>query len=234
MKKKFLAAPLLIAAILTGCDEGRIYDEGGVVDKTGAKATLTGTLTGNPAWGDGYALSLAGFTEGSDYAIISKDVMPDAEGNCDFVLEGLPAETSTVELCVIDRLRRRVATFLSVPCRNEDVTIDARGVDISMFGAIQNEIFTTTCAQCHGGTGSGAANLMLTDGKSYADLVGVESVKEPGVMRVMPGKADESLLYRILSTDESASWHYDHSVEVVSTVRLDLIKNWINNGASND
>ncbi len=50
-------------------------------------------------------------------------------------------------------------------------------------------------------------------------------------MRVEPGHSSSSVLYRILSTDESAGWNYDHSVEVVASEKLDLIKNWIDAGA---
>ncbi len=223
-------ASLIIACV--ACDEGRIYDETGVADKSGVTATLSGYVSGNAEWGDGYALSLAGFTDGSDYAIISKDVMPDSEGRCDFILEGIPSETNTVELCIIDRLRRRVATFVAAECRNADVRLVADGIDISMFGAIQRDIFTTTCAQCHGGAGTGAANLLLTEGESYSNLVRVPSVKEPGMQRVLAGDAAQSLLYEILASDVSATWHYDHSVEVVEPTKLDLIRNWINYGAS--
>ena len=49
-------------------------------------------------------------------------------------------------------------------------------------------------------------------------------------VRAMPGASGESVLYRILSTDESAGWRYDHSVEIPDSKRLDVIKNWIDSG----
>lgn len=232
MKTRFLISPLLAAVMLAGCDEGRIYDDSGIADKTGATARLTASVSGADGWSDGYTLALAGFADGNDYALISKNVRPDSDGSCDAVLEGIPAEVSTVELCVIDRLRRRVASFASSSCSGSDITLDAGNVDVSMSAAIQHDIFNTTCVNCHGASSHAAASLHLGDGVSFRELVGVTSRKEPDRMRVCPDDASQSVLYRILSSTESASWSYDHSVEVVSDVKLNLVRDWINSGAN--
>lgn len=236
MTKKFISHVLLLAALAAlaaGCDEGRIYDSYTAETRDGAAAHFNGTLEGHDLWPEGYTLAMAGFTDGNEYAIISKNARVASDGSCDIVLAGIPAETNTVELCVIDRLRRKVASFAKVENSNSGDTlrIDNIRIDVSPAAAIQNEIFNTTCINCHGGSNFEAAGLNLTAGKSFPQLVGVTSVKEPDRCRVEAGNSSESVLWRILSSEESATWSYDHSVEIVDQSKLELIRDWIDAGA---
>lgn len=232
---KFVHIILLFALVsLASCDEGRIYNDDTVQEEEGGTARFSGGVTGTDTWSAGYTLALAGFEDGNDYAIISKNIeTSESEGTYDVTLSGIPSDVSTVELCALDRLRRRVATFLSAQYSSQDghIQLKADGVDMSMSAAIQNGIFNTTCIQCHGGTGHAAAGLDLLAGNSFGNLISVPSRKMPGLNRVSPGKSDESELFLILDTDISADWNYDHSVEVVRQEKLDLIRNWIDNGA---
>ncbi len=219
---------------LASCDEGRIFNENMVQTEEGGTACFSGEVTGTDTWSPGYTLALAGFEDGNDYALISKNIETSVrEGVYDVTLSGIPSNVSTIELCALDRLRRRVATFLSTEYSLQEgvLQINADGVDISMSTAIQNEIFNTTCIQCHGSTGHSAAGLDLLEYNSFANLISVPSRKMPGIDRVSPGESSESELFLILDTDISADWNYDHSVEVVRQEKLDLIRNWIDNGA---
>ncbi len=219
---------------LVSCDEGRIYNDDSVQAEEGGSAHFSGTVTGPDTWSAGYTLAIAGFEDGNDYAIISKNIDTSiSNGKCDVTLSGIPSEVTTIELCAIDRLRRRVATFFSADYNQKDGTlqISADGIDLSMSGAIQTEIFNTTCVQCHGGNGYAAAGLNLLAGNSFDNLISVASRKIPGVDRVVPGQSAESELFLILDSDISAEWNYDHSVEIVRQEKLDLIRNWIDNGA---
>ena len=216
---------------LSSCDEGRIYNDDTVQTEEGGAAHFSGSVTGADTWSQGYTLALAGFEDGNDYALISKNIdFSASDGKCDVTLSGIPADVTTIELCAIDRLRRRVATFISADYNTQEtLQISAEMVDMSMSGAIQTEIFNTTCVQCHGGNGHAAAGLELLAGDSFANLISVPSRKMPGIDRVTPGKSEESELFLILDTDVSADWNYDHSVEVVRQEKLDLIRNWIDN-----
>lgn len=219
---------------IASCDEGRIYNTDTITAEEGGSAHLKAQVTGLDSWNEGYTLALAGFGEGNDYALISKNIEPSTiDGECDITLSGITGEVTKIELCAIDRLRRRVATFLSTDYSLQSATlnIEAGAIDLSMATAIQNEIFNTTCTQCHGGSGHAAANLNLLEGKSFANLVGVTSIKHPEMNRVEPGESSASILFMALATDMSASWNYDHSVEVVHQEKLDLIRNWIEGGA---
>lgn len=219
--------------VLTSCDEGRIYPVDDADADYGTIVTLEGTLNGLDTWPEGYTASLAGFAPAEEYASISKNIVSANEkGSKEIVtsLTNIPSGVATIEICVLDRLRRRVATFKSIPfdASESEVRLRVEDLDMTMTSAVENEIFSTTCANCHGGSGYAAANLNLTQGHSAESLVGVESLKCPGAYRVMPGNAPESVLYDILTGNSSAEWNYDHSKEIYDQVKLDLIKNWIN------
>ena len=219
-------------ASLSSCDEGRIYNDNTLQTEDGGSAHFSGTVMGADTWSQGYTLALAGFEEGNEYALISKNIdISASDGKCEVTLSGIPADVTKIELCAIDRLRRRVATFLSTDYNHQSVIlqISAEAVDMSMSGAIQTEIFNTTCVQCHGGNGHAAAGLELLEGNSFSNLISIPSRKIPGKDRVTPGKSAESELFMILDTDISADWNYDHSVEVVRQEKLELIRNWIDN-----
>lgn len=234
MSKQLLFTLILTAVILSlsSCDEGWIYPDDVVQAEEGGAAHFSGLVTGADSWSSGYTLALAGFADGNEYALISKNIDASiSDGRCDVTLSGIPGDVNTIELCAIDRLRRRVATFVSANYNPQSGTlqIDADALDISMSSAIQTEIFNTTCTQCHGATGHAAAGLDLLAGNSLENLISVPSRKIPGTDRVTPGKSGESELYLILTTNISAEWNYDHSVEVVRQEKLDLIRNWIDN-----
>ena len=233
--RNYLSLILSIGALSSGlasCDEGRIYNDDIVQTEEGGTARFSGTVTGSDTWSQGYTLALAGFEDGNDYALISKNIgTPAADGKCDVTLSGIPGEVNVIELCALDRLRRRVATFHSSEYKPQAGTLQmsAEGVDMSMASAIQTEIFNTTCIQCHGGNGHAAAGLDLLAGNSFSNLISIPARKITGMDRVSPGQSGNSELFLILSSGLSSDWNYDHSVEVVRQEKLDLIRNWIDN-----
>lgn len=232
---KFYNCIILVSVFLgslLSCDEGRLYNDYTVQTEEGGSARFSGKVNGTETWSQGYTLALAGFEEGNDYALISKNIKISViEDRCEITLSGIPSEVTAIELCALDRLRRRVATFISADYNPEDgiVQQSAEGIDVSMAAAIQTEIFNTTCIQCHGGNGHAAAGLDLMAGNSFGNLIDIPSRKISGMDRVSPGKSGESELFLILDSDISADWNYDHSVEVVRQEKLDLIRNWIDN-----
>ena len=50
--------------------------------------------------------------------------------------------------------------------------------------AFKKKYLIRTCAHCHGGSSSAAANLYLTEGKSYEALVNRPSKKVDGMLLV--------------------------------------------------
>ena len=236
----YLLSCIALLPVLSACDEGRLYEEDSPVTVEGRTVTLTARLAGVGTWPDTeYFLELAGFDDESNYAVISKIVpAPSADGGEVTVqLAGIKENVTHVELCVLNRLRKHILSFYTIEegtlKASSAINVDAGTLDVGMFSTIQNSVFTTTCANCHGAATSAAAGLYLIEGRSYDALVGVPSKKMEGKNIVEPGKADESVLYQTLSTAISIidGWKYNHTAEVVNDDILHLIRTWINNGA---
>lgn len=222
---------LTLATSVASCDDGKIYDDASMgMDDNGITSTVkfTGDVEGIDSWTSGYSVVVAGFSD-SEYAEVSRPVT-----GGDFEIDGITDDISSIELCVVNRLRKRVATFASVePVKGSDgyIHFDVGNVDAGMFVAVQNAVFNAACVQCHGGSNHSAASLNLTEPDSYDALVNVASVKSPDMMRVTPGDASASVLWRAIATDISDDWAYRHHTIISNNTSADLVKNWIDAGA---
>jgi len=239
MKKYIFAAlAVLMTYGLTSCDDGRIPEKA-VSFKQGRVVKLTGDLTGLRNWPDQYSVALAGFDGTDEYAVISKAISKNTEGTTSIVLSGITDKVTTVHLCILDRLRREVMSFkdLDLEQTSDTIYMEVGNVDVSMFNAIQQSYFNTTCANCHGASNRAAAGLYLTEGMSYDAMVGKPSAKVEGVSLVEPGDAANSLLHIVLheETVEGISMtHRDLVSERNEQNILPLIDSWIANGAKKD
>ena len=76
----------------------------------------------------------------------------------------------------------------------------SQGIQLSKFTELQKNIFTPSCATegCHAGSNL-QANLDLTEGKAYTNLVNKQSLLFPSSKRVVPGSKEQSLIYKGLS-----------------------------------
>lgn len=231
MKKTLAFCVILLHLVCLSCDDGRIYEEVVAIPEEGRVVKLTGLLTGAENWSSGYSVVVAGFDDTNDYAIITKAI-PATECR-EVVLSGINDEVTRIELCVINRLRKRILSYETFDCplSADTIRLEAGSMDVGMYATIQSRLFNTTCANCHGASTYAAAGLYLTEGKSYDALVGQPSVKVSGKSLVSPGNADESILYQALGTDISTVWNYDHTKEVLSGAWLDVLEDWIDDGA---
>lgn len=220
-------------ALLTGCDEGRIYPSESVDFQQGRSARLKGHLTGLSTWSRADChVALAAFTANGAYAEVSHNIQAAAQGDSvDVVLTGIADEVATIRICAIDNLRKQVAEFATYEMAGYDmrdtIRIDAGSLDVSMTAAVQRRVFNTTCIACHGGSNHPAAGLNLTEGRSLSQLAGIRSTVAPDSVRIVPGHPEKSLLYHALSSDMSRTWAYDHSVEVIGPSVFNMIKQWI-------
>lgn len=97
-------------------------------------------------------------------------------------------------------------TFYSPGCADKIVTesdlnpVSPSGSNLAKFSELQKYIFTPSCALagCHLGTDA-QANLDLSDGKSYSNLVNVQSLLFPSYKRIVPGNKEQSLVYLAVS-----------------------------------
>jgi len=104
---------------------------------------------------------------------------------------------------------------------------------LSKLSEIQNKVFTNSCALtgCHG-TSNNQANLLLTEGQSYSNLVNVQSVLFPQYKRVVPGNSSESLIIKILKGEVSPRMPLNR--DPLSAEVIDSIAVWIDHGALNN
>ena len=232
MKRIIFATLSVLSICLTSCDDGLIYKEV-AYNTVGRSAKLEGKITGIDNWAEGYTIAIAGFTEDDDYASISKAVQTDKEGNASVIMTNIPDEVTSVQLCVLDRLRRHVMTFYEADIEGvrDTIRMEVGTVNASMFNAIQQSYLSTTCANCHGAAAQAAAGLYLTEGRSYQALVEQPSAKVEGQKIVEVNQAAKSVLYQVLSSNLTAGWRYNHQAEVPSADLQLLIANWINSGA---
>lgn len=226
----WLLAPVSLAIV--ACDDGKIYPDNATIETTGFTLTMKGEITGCDQYDNtGYTVALAAFEDGNDFAVVSKNLF---DGTDDVTVTNVDRKVSTVEVCIINRLRERVFTLLSENVEGatfNDVIFNVGEVNVGMFQVISSEIFTKTCLQCHGATGTSAAGLDLSPEKAYADLVNVPSKVVEGEMIVTPGDAAASTLWQIVATDISDSWNFDHS-NLLTTDKSSFIESWINKGAN--
>ena len=222
---------LALLAVTASCDDGRLYADRLIIPEEGRVVKLTATLEGLDTWSDGYSIVLAGFEDGSDYTVIAKSVQAADDGTVDITMSGVAEEVTTLEVCAINRIRKRVATYYELDCStlaDDTLRIDAGRLDVGMFATIQQDIFDRTCTGCHGE----GRWLDLSAGASHATLVGQPSTVFEGRTRVLPGHAAESVLYTILTTDESANLATDHQTQfTLSDEQFALIEDWIDGGA---
>lgn len=239
MKKPLVLLVALALPLLWACDDGRIYSSS-TTSREGLVVVLTGTIEGLDNWPSKYTIALAGFDEETaeigEYSALTKAVSAADDGSLSVTLSGVTEDIRIVELCLLDRLRRRVVTFATLDMSETADTMyfDVGDQDVSMLNAIQQSVFNTTCSNCHGASTSAAAGLDLTEGNSYASLVSRTSYKDSTMLRVDPYSSESSVLYLVLTSDLTSSWLYDHSSEVTESTLLTLIGDWIDTGAPQD
>lgn len=113
-----------------------------------------------------------------------------------------------------------------------DVPRDTGPVDAgpATYAQVQ-AVFTRECTRCHGGSGS----LNLAASVSYANLVNVAaaggSCGTSGLMRVVPGNVNNSLLYRKVAATQPCGSSMPRGGPSLPATDIDLIRRWIAAGA---
>jgi len=234
---------LCVLAGLVSCDSGDIADKVYKVDEKGYTVKVTAQVSGIGEWdGTGNSVAVAGFTADSKYAILQKALPLSSEDNLpiNIVLSNLSSELQTVELVLTNSLRKRIITLATINMADysensvhDTIHLELGNIDVGRFGVLQTGIFNRACIQCHGGNGRSAANLNLTDGKAWANLVDVPSTRKEGILRVESGNAENSLLHLILNEGGENLLSHNHAEILSSQFKSNLeeveglIDNWI-------
>lgn len=99
------------------------------------------------------------------------------------------------------------------------------------LSAIQANIFTPICTQCHTGA-SAPQGLALDAGVARPDLVGVRSAELPALMRVSPGKPDSSyLVWKIEGRSGIVGAQMPLGLPPLSGNQIAAVRGWILAGA---
>ena len=104
---------------------------------------------------------------------------------------------------------------------------------LSKLSDIKTKVFNQSCALagCHG-SANNQANLLLTDGNSFSNLVNKQSLLFPQFNRVEPGNSANSVLIKILKGEVSPRMPLNR--DPLSAAVIDSISAWINKGALNN
>ena len=228
--------------LLCSCDSGDIAEQIHNTTDSGRTVKLTGTFVGIDSWDSKYAVSLAGFSTGNNYAQVVRTIPNTTSDNTkvELIQSNISNDINTIELAITNRLRERIITLASVNLddytdKKDTIHLDVGTIDVSRFGSLQIGLFDKACIQCHGGNGgAGAASLNLTRNNAYAQLVNKASTRKEGMMRVVSGNPQQSLIHQLLSEGGENLLHVNHT-EILSNqfkentneVRL-LLDEWIN------
>lgn len=234
-KLSTIYSALLAIVCLTSCDDGKIYDEDRTIEREGGSIKLTAVVHNKDSWPSGYILSVAGFND-SEYAQTAQSASPDKDGKIEVVLSGISNDIKQIEVCIINKLRKRIISFYQTDYteQTDTIFIDAGEINANMYNCVQSELFNRTCIGCHGESTHIAAGLNLTQGNSYKSLVNVPADKSETQMPfVTPGDVENSFLHHVLNSEGlTLNWSMDHEGMITSYTYLQLLDDWISNGAN--
>lgn len=126
-------------------------------------------------------------------------------------------------------MNRLMVLLIALPlfgCPTEEETLEPT------LDAIQEAVFGKSChfSTCHGGEGANAGLRLDNKQDSYDTLVDIGGVDAFGV-RVVPGDAEASLLYRTLLAPVEDVDLMPKSADGLEQYKIDAIGQWIDDGA---
>lgn len=237
-----LLATVCGAWSLLSCDSGDIVEPDPIIVGSGVTAQFHGSISGGASWPSNYQLVIAAFDPSSDYSLSQKQITPE-QANGDSIVIALPninAAASTVELCVVNNIRKRIATFKkfnikSDASRRDTLRFDVGRVDASMFEVVNQDVFENICSKCHGVGDKPAAGMDLRAQHAFENVVGVPSSLRGNEVRIIPGNADDSWLMKVLTPGNENLTHYNEHPSLLTNERdrkyLRVLTDWINAGA---
>ncbi len=101
---------------------------------------------------------------------------------------------------------------------------------------IQASIFTLNCALsgCHAGS-SPQQGMNLSEGQAFDNIVGIRSRERPDLFRIDPGNPDNSyLVKKIMGDPDIVGARMPLGRAPLSPDQINLIREWVANGAQND
>jgi hypothetical protein len=104
----------------------------------------------------------------------------------------------------------------------------------AMFAEDIQPIFTKNCAHpsCHGQAKS--ADMQLTKGMAYDNIVNVKSTEDPKYMRIKPSMPDSSYLVLKIEGKQPVGARMPLTGGYLSDAQIATIRSWVTAGAKND
>ncbi len=215
---RMLAVCLMISGMLFGCT-----DIGS--NPPGSAPVISAVVPDSGSVGDTIRIVGSGFgaVQGSSLLSVSGIVASGVLQWTDTLIYAVVpagASTGSVTITVAGKQSNAVAFRI----------VSASSPAISFSVDIQPIFSQNGCTGCHGGSGG----LSLTAGQSYANLVNVQA--QAGCTnrkRVLPGNADESVLYLRLAGSACGD-RMPKGGSAVSSASVTKVRDWINGGAPNN
>jgi hypothetical protein len=107
---------------------------------------------------------------------------------------------------------------------------DDDGPLVASFESIQAHVLTPLCTVCHAGSAAPLA-LRLDAANAYASLVGVPSVEASSLLRVAPGRSDDSYLIHKLEGRAAVGARMPLGGPYLDAETMAVIRQWIAAGA---
>ena len=104
------------------------------------------------------------------------------------------------------------------------------------LSSIQSNVFSVSCASssCHDSSSPARGLDLSSASRSFAELVDVASVDIPGMLLVSPGNPDDSYLIWKLEGNSGIRGGVMPIGSRLSSSTIDVIREWITNGALNN
>lgn len=145
------------------------------------------------------------------------------------------------------KIRRKVggvffAAFVLAGCAGDGTGLDEFGNPLQdttvplgpTLRAIQFNVFNPICTQCHTGS-SAPLGLALDSTVAFQNLVNVQSVEVPALLRVKPGDPDSSyVIWKIEGRAGIQGGRMPLGMQPLSAETIDAFRGWIANGANNN
>lgn len=114
-------------------------------------------------------------------------------------------------------------------------TFTTQVVVAATLSEIQQQIFTPNCATsgCHAGA-SPAQGMNLSDGQAFSNIVNVASAEVPSLNRILPNDTINSYLIQKVQGTAAVGSRMPLGGTALSAAQIQLLTDWVNDGASDN
>ena len=215
---------------LAACDSGDIYPAPKHIEEVQVSVNAAFCFQNPDAFPENYRIVWGAFVGESPFPLAFEEAAKPAGNTWRAApLQALPKYATHMALALATRTDNRVKfVFGQYPLAAEMNIADT--IDLASFGRVQAQVFTPQCIQCHGAGERIAANLDLTEGKAYADLVGKPSQADNSPKpRVTKNNLESSFLFDVLTTAPPSVTTNHTTLSTLTPDDTALIRAWIMN-----